>query len=59
MPARPPTSGIRLTGIGNVPLADAVQRMDGDEGAEAGVHRVAEAQHAALPEQHVVATGRR
>ena len=35
-------------------VADAEQRVHGDEGAEPGVDRVAEAQHAALAEQHVV-----
>ncbi len=38
-----------------LPLGREVHRMDGDERAEAGVDGVAEAQHAALAEQDVVA----
>ena len=53
-PARPPTSGISADGNGQGPVADADQRVDRDEGGQAGVHRVTEAQHAALAEQHVV-----
>ena len=34
-------------------LAGQVQRMDGKERAQAGIHGVAEAEHAALPQQHV------
>ena len=53
-PARPPTSGSSVTGRCEFARADRVERVGADERAQPVVHRVAEGQQPALPEQHVV-----
>ena len=54
MPARPPTSGTRLTGSGSRPCRRRFSAWMARNAPRPRIHRVAEAEHAALPQQHVV-----